>query len=108
MLYYLQSDHYSRFNQYFNYIILLQFDALLERLTGREMLTMYARLRGVPDDKIKGIVSDAIKLLSLEKWADSLCGNYRYSLQWALNCLFPVIPLFHIQNITDDYAAVSS
>ncbi|KAL9959228.1 hypothetical protein ACROYT_G036325 [Oculina patagonica] len=53
-----------------------QFDALLERLTGREMLTMYARLRGVPDDKIKGIVTDAIKLLNLEKWADSLCGNY--------------------------------
>ncbi|XP_078344110.1 phospholipid-transporting ATPase ABCA3-like [Oculina patagonica] len=53
-----------------------QFDALLERLTGREMLTMYARLRGVPDGKIKGIVSDAIKLLNLGKWADSLCGNY--------------------------------
>ncbi|KAJ7372892.1 hypothetical protein OS493_016821 [Desmophyllum pertusum] len=53
-----------------------QFDALLERLTGREMLTMYARLRGVPDDKIKDIVSDAIQLLHLGKWADSLCGNY--------------------------------
>ncbi|KAJ7376779.1 hypothetical protein OS493_032513 [Desmophyllum pertusum] len=53
-----------------------QFDALLERLTGREMLTMYARLRGVSDDKIKDIVSDAIRLLHLEKWADSLCGNY--------------------------------
>ena len=47
-------------------------------LTGREMLTMYARLRGVPDNKIKDIVSDAIELLHLGKWADSLCGNYRY------------------------------
>lgn len=45
------------------------------------MLTMYAQLRGVPDDRIKGIVTDAIKLLNLEKWADSLCGNYRYKLQ---------------------------
>ncbi|CAH3155544.1 unnamed protein product [Porites evermanni] len=53
-----------------------QFDALIELLTGREMLTMYARLRGVPDEKIKGIVSDIIHLLRLEKWADSLCGNY--------------------------------
>ena len=42
------------------------------------MITMYARLRGVPDDKIRDIVSDAIHLLNLEKWADSLCGNYRY------------------------------
>ncbi|KAM7436905.1 hypothetical protein ABFA07_013407 [Porites harrisoni] len=53
-----------------------QFDALIELLTGREMLTMYARLRGVPDEKIKGIVSDIVHLLRLEKWADSLCGNY--------------------------------
>ena len=43
------------------------------------MLTMYARLRGVPDNKIKDIVSKAIELLNLEKWADSLCGNYRYN-----------------------------
>ena len=41
---------------------------------------MYARLRGVPDEKIKGIVSDIVHLLRLEKWADSLCGNYRYTL----------------------------
>ena len=55
-----------------------QFDALIELLTGREMLTMYARLRGVPDNKIKDLVSHAIEILHLEKWADSLCGNYRY------------------------------
>lgn len=47
------------------------------------MLTMYARLRGVPDNKIKDIVSDAITLLNLGKWADSLCGNYRYNSQWS-------------------------
>ena len=45
---------------------------------------MYARLRGVPDEKIKGIVSDIIHLLRLEKWADTLCGNYRYTL--GLSC----------------------
>ena len=61
-------------------MFVFQFDALIELLTGREMLTMYARLRGVPDEKIKGIVSDIIHLLHLEKWADSLCGNYRYTL----------------------------
>ena len=41
------------------------------------MLTMYARLRGIPEDKVKDVVSDAIERLHLEKWADSLCGNYR-------------------------------
>ena len=45
------------------------------------MLTMYARLRGVPEYRIKDIVTDAINLLNLAKWADTLCGNYRYNLQ---------------------------
>ena len=52
------------------------------------MLTMYARLRGVPEYRIKDIVTDAINLLNLSKWADSLCGNYRYNLQLAYTCLF--------------------
>ena len=47
------------------------------------MLTMYARLRGIPEYKIKDVVTDAINLLNLGKWADSLCGNYRYNLKWA-------------------------
>lgn len=29
-----------------------QFDALLEQLTGREMITLYSRLRGVPEETI--------------------------------------------------------
>lgn len=63
------------------------------------MLTMYARLRGIPEYKIKDIVTDAINLLNLGKWADSLCGNYRYNLKWAYfyDCfldvfLFALIP----------------
>ena len=56
---------------------MLQFDALIDRLTGREMLTMYARLRGISDDKIDEVVSVTIEQLSLGKWADKLCGNYR-------------------------------
>ena len=39
---------------------------------------MYARLRGVPDNKIKDVVSHAVQIVHLKKWADSLCGNYRY------------------------------
>ncbi|KAJ7352721.1 hypothetical protein OS493_034326 [Desmophyllum pertusum] len=53
-----------------------QFDALIERLTGREMLTMYARLRGVPSNKLQDLVSATIKHLNLTNWADKLCGDY--------------------------------
>ncbi|XP_031561453.1 ATP-binding cassette sub-family A member 3-like [Actinia tenebrosa] len=53
-----------------------QFDALIERMTGREMLVMYAQLRGVAPDKIDEVVSATIDHLSLGKWADKLCGNY--------------------------------
>lgn len=53
-----------------------QFDALIERLTGREMLTMYAHLRGVPPEKVKDLVSTTIQHLHLSKWADKLCGDY--------------------------------
>ncbi|KAK3732015.1 hypothetical protein QZH41_016886 [Actinostola sp. cb2023] len=52
------------------------FDALIERMTGREMLVMYAQLRGVHPSKINDIVSTTIEKLNLGKWADKLCGNY--------------------------------
>ncbi|KAK3753339.1 hypothetical protein QZH41_015277 [Actinostola sp. cb2023] len=52
------------------------FDALIERMTGREMLVMYAQLRGVQPSKINDIVSTTIENMNLGKWADKLCGNY--------------------------------
>ncbi|XP_070561206.1 phospholipid-transporting ATPase ABCA3-like isoform X2 [Ptychodera flava] len=53
-----------------------QFDALIDRLTGRELLTMYARLRGIPDHRIDGVVKETITNLDLDKWADKLSGQY--------------------------------
>ena len=41
------------------------------------MLTMYAQLRGVQPRKISDLVSATIQHLSLTKWADKLCGDYR-------------------------------
>ena len=55
-----------------------QFDALLERLTGRETLTMFARLRGVPEKEIKNAVKTEIDRLDLRPHADKLSGTYRY------------------------------
>ena len=55
-----------------------QFDAVLVRLTGRELLTMFARLRGIPERYIKEVVAMEIERLDLSKHADKRCGNYRY------------------------------
>ncbi|XP_072168711.1 phospholipid-transporting ATPase ABCA3-like [Diadema setosum] len=53
-----------------------QFDALVERLTGREVLTLFARLRGIPGKHIVSIVDQTIKHMNLTKWQDKLCGTY--------------------------------
>lgn len=53
-----------------------QFDALIDQMTGRETLNMYARLRGVPPQHIKKIVTNLISLLMLEPHADKLTGFY--------------------------------
>ena len=54
-----------------------QFDALIERLTGRELLTMFARLRGIPENHIAEVVDKEISRLDLTKYAKKLCGSYR-------------------------------
>ena len=56
-----------------------QFDALIERLTGRELLTMFARLRGIREKDIKRAVQLELDRLDLVKYASKLCGNYRYT-----------------------------
>ena len=53
-----------------------QFDALLERLTGVELLTMFARLRGVPEGMIPQLVQAEIKRLDLTKYAKKRSGTY--------------------------------
>eukprot|EP00050_Salpingoeca_kvevrii_P001372 m.168672 g.168672 ORF g.168672 m.168672 type:complete len:270 (-) comp10356_c0_seq5:318-1127(-) len=53
-----------------------QFDALIELMTGREILTMFARLRGVREAVIPDTVDDLIEALMLDKHADKQCGTY--------------------------------
>lgn len=47
-----------------------QFSALPGALTGREVLRMYARLRGVPGGLIEGSVQSLLKRLDLCQYAD--------------------------------------
>eukprot|EP00039_Didymoeca_costata_P018273 m.332823 g.332823 ORF g.332823 m.332823 type:complete len:1854 (-) comp17014_c0_seq1:237-5798(-) len=53
-----------------------QYDGLIGTLTGRELLEMYARLRGVPEENIDVIVTEAIDQLDLRKHCDRLSGTY--------------------------------
>ncbi|XP_076998248.1 ATP-binding cassette sub-family A member 17-like isoform X14 [Tamandua tetradactyla] len=53
-----------------------QFDALLDHMTGQEMLVMYARLRGVPERHIGTCVEQMIDDLSLCPYAGKLVKTY--------------------------------
>ena len=47
-------------------------------MTSYELLWLYARLRGIPEKQIKGVVDTEIKRLDLIKHANRLCGTYRF------------------------------
>ncbi|XP_078519131.1 phospholipid-transporting ATPase ABCA3 [Lissotriton helveticus] len=53
-----------------------QFDALLDHLTGRETLSMYARLRGIPERYIASCVENMLRGLLLEPHANKLVRTY--------------------------------
>ncbi|XP_036597535.1 ATP-binding cassette sub-family A member 3-like [Trichosurus vulpecula] len=52
-----------------------QFDALLDYMTGREIMYMYARLWGIPENHINRYVKNMLKSLLLESNADKLIRN---------------------------------
>ncbi|XP_030067809.1 phospholipid-transporting ATPase ABCA3 [Microcaecilia unicolor] len=53
-----------------------QFDALLDHMTGRETLSMYARLRGIPERYLGSCVENMLRGLLLESYADKLVRTY--------------------------------
>jgi ABC-type multidrug transport system ATPase subunit len=53
-----------------------QFDALLENLTAREQLRLYASIKGVQTSKIDRYVDDLISEIGLTEYADRPCGQY--------------------------------
>jgi len=55
-----------------------QFDALIDQMTVRETLWMYARLRGIHAGDIGRVVEKLIDQLTLEKYADRQAGRLRY------------------------------
>lgn len=53
-----------------------QFDALLDELSAREHLRLFARIRGVPADKIEEAISHYIAALDLTEKADARTDTY--------------------------------
>lgn len=70
-----------------------QFDALIDQMTGRETLRMYARLRGVQENQIDGVANDVMDVMMLKKYADRQVGTYRYRLA----LLFMLLSCFTVQ-----------
>ncbi|CAH6793029.1 phospholipid-transporting ATPase ABCA3 [Phodopus roborovskii] len=65
-----------------------QFDALLEYMTTREILTMYARLWGIPENNIRPYVDNLLEMLYLqpqaEKFIYTLSGGNKRKLSTAI------------------------
>ncbi|CAK9279363.1 unnamed protein product [Sphagnum jensenii] len=53
-----------------------QFNPLLDLMTAREHLHMYASLKGVPADKVEDVVSDLLQATGLQENADQITQSY--------------------------------
>ena len=53
-----------------------QFDPLLDKMTGREMLKLFARLRGIQTSNLKAVVNQLIEMADLTKHADKTTESY--------------------------------
>ncbi|XP_048758710.2 phospholipid-transporting ATPase ABCA3-like isoform X2 [Ostrea edulis] len=53
-----------------------QYDALIDQMTGRETLCMFARLRGIKEEKIPGIVEGLMAALLMKEHADKMVKAY--------------------------------
>ena len=69
-----------------------QFDALIDQMTVRETLTMYARMRGVSRDDIERLVERVIEQLTLSKHANKQAKHLRYSVLMNIHYIRSVIP----------------
>nr|KAF6439582.1 hypothetical protein HJG63_000031 [Rousettus aegyptiacus] len=68
------SSHLGKVRQWVGYCP--QVDALLDHMTGRETLVMYARLRGIPERHISACVDQILDELLINTNADQLVNSY--------------------------------
>ena len=53
-----------------------QFDPLLDLMTGKEHLRMYAILKGVPKEDVTEVVNSLVQAVGLHKHVDRVAGSY--------------------------------
>merc|ERR1711871_1110969 len=53
-----------------------QFDALLDDMTGREHLRLFARTKGVPEESVEMVAEQLLQLVNLSMFADKPSGTY--------------------------------
>ena len=81
-----------------------QFDALIDQMTVRETLWMYARLRGIHADDIDKVVEKLIDQLTLKPYTNRQAGRLRYT-----RVHFHRILLFHfLKSLTEHIALMCS
>jgi ABC-type multidrug transport system ATPase subunit len=65
--------HRTRARQHLGYCP--QFDALPDKLTARETIALYARIRGVPSAKVHATVDESVKRMCLESHQHTVCEH---------------------------------
>ena len=68
-----------------------QFDSIIEVLTGREMLRLFARLRGIPDERVESEVKRWLAFLGITMYADKQCGTYSGGNKRKLNVAMSLV-----------------
>lgn len=68
-----------------------QYNPIIDELTGREMIMLFASLRGVPDDSTFILTQEMINLTGLKEYADKSCGNYSSGNKRRLSIALAVI-----------------
>jgi ATP-binding cassette, subfamily A (ABC1), member 3 len=53
-----------------------QFDALLENLTAREHLELYAAIKGIPENMRESLIQNKLRQLNLKQYENVLAGTY--------------------------------
>lgn len=66
-----------------------QTDVVLDLLTGREMLALFGRLRGIQEQSLPEVIRQTLTFVEMLEYADVTVGKYR------LACLY-----IHIINLT--------
>eukprot|EP01083_Nonionella_stella_P203911 743729_1 len=68
-----------------------QYDALIHHLTPREHLTLFARIRSVPEDKIPMLISELIERIGLNKYVDKSVKYLSYGNRRKLSVAIALI-----------------